>query len=282
MTSRSLLFVPGDKPAMLQKAADCGADALIVDLEDAVAPARKAVAREVTAAWLAESESFDFECWVRVNGGTIMNDDLAEVGAVLHDGIMLPKAKTTADVSRALTALTAVAPRAGLIVLVETAGAIVAVNDIARLPGVRRLMLGEIDLGAELRMELDVPAWDAIRVVVVVASVGAGLEASIAGIDPDFSDPARVEADTRRLAAMGFGGRAAIHPAQVAPINRAFTPTAEQVRKAADALARHEVALAAGIGAYTDDRGHMVDEAVLRRARQTLEAARRAGIDVPG
>lgn len=265
MTPRSLLFVPGDQPAMLEKAANRGADALIVDLEDAVAPSRKAMARQLAAAWLAESDSYDFECWVRVNGGAFLNDDLAVLGAVLRDGIMLPKAETTADVSAAITALTAVAPRAGIIVLIETAGAIVAVNDIAGLSGVRRLMLGEVDLGAELRMELDVPAWDAVRVDVVVASVAAGLEAPIAGIDPDFSDPARIEADTRCLAAMGFGGRAAIHPAQVAPINRAFAPTAEQVRTAVEALARHEAALAAGIGAYTDDGGHMVDEALLRR-----------------
>ena len=267
---------------MLQKATTRGADALIVDLEDAVAPMRKAMARELTAAWLRESNSFDFECWVRVNGGTTMKEDLAEVGAVLRDGIMLPKAQTTEDVSMAVTALTAVAPSAGLIVLVETAGAMVGVSAIARLPGVRRLMLGEVDLGAELRMEFDVPAWDAVRVDVVMASAAAGLEAPIAGIDPDFSNPARVEADSRRLAAMGFGGRAAIHPAQVAPINRAFTPTADQVRMASEALAHHEAALAAGIGAYADDRGHMVDEAFLRRARRTLEAARRAGVDVPG
>ena len=267
---------------MLQKAATREADALIVDLEDAVAPSRKAMARVVTAGWLGESDSFAFECWVRVNGGAIMMEDLAEVGAVLRDGIMLPKSQSTTDVSMAVTALTAVAPKAGLIVLVETARAMVAVNDIARLNGVRRLMLGEVDLGAELRMELDATAWDAVRVDIVVASAAAGLEAPIAGIDPDFSDPARVEADTRRLAAVGFGGRAAIHPAQVAPINRAFAPTAEQVRRASDALARHEAALAAGIGAYTDDRGHMVDEALLRRARRTLEAARRAGIEVPG
>ncbi len=282
MTSRSLLFVPGDQPAMLQKAVHRGADALIVDLEDAVAPTRKAEAREITATWLSESDSFDFECWVRVNGGTSMNDDLAALGALLRDGIMLPKGESPADVGAAVTAVTAVAPSAGLIVLVETAKALVLVNDIARVPGVRRLMLGEIDLGAELRMEPFVAAWDAVRVDVVMASVAAGLEAPIAGIDPDFSDEARVEADTRRLAAMGFGGRAAIHPAQVAPINRAFIPTAEQVRMAAEAVARHEAALTAGVGAYTDDRGHMVDEALLRRARRTLDDARRAGIDISG
>jgi citrate lyase subunit beta / citryl-CoA lyase len=282
MTSRSLLFVPGDQPAMLQKALHRGADALIVDLEDAVAPTRKAKARELTATWLSESDSFEFECWVRVNGGTSMNDDLAALGALLRDGIMLPKGESAADVGAAVTAVTTVAPSAGVIVLVETAKALVVVNDIARVPGVRRLMLGEIDLGAELRMEPDLPAWDAVRVDVVVTSVAAGLEAPIAGIDPDFSDQARVEADTRRLAAMGFGGRAAIHPAQVAPINRAFIPTAEQVRIAAEALARHEAALTAGVGAYTDDRGHMVDEALLRRARRTLDDARRAGIDISG
>jgi citrate lyase subunit beta/citryl-CoA lyase len=129
-------------------------------------------------------------------------------------------------------------------------------------------------------MEPDSPGWDVIRVSVVVASAAAGLAAPIAGVDPAFDDPERIEADTRRLAHMGFGGRAAIHPAQVEPINRAFVPSTAQVRNALDILSRHEAAAAQGAGTYRDGQGRMVDEAVVRQARRTIDLARVAGVEV--
>ncbi len=262
---------------MSAHAAERGADGLIVDLEDAVADAHKVAARDGAATFFSSTPPTDNECWLRVNPET-MAEDLAAVGDALADGIVLPKASSAAEMETAIAELRRVAHGADVIALVETAGASVEVDAIARLPGVTRLMLGEMDLGADLGMEPDSPGWDAIRVSVVVASAAARLTAPIAGVEPAFDDPERIEADTRRLAQMGFGGRGAIDPAQVDPINRAFVPSTEQIRNALDILSRHEAAVAEGVGAYRDGQGRMVDEAVVRQARRTVESARAAGV----
>jgi citrate lyase subunit beta/citryl-CoA lyase len=280
MIARSLLFVPGDKPRMLEKAGTRGAHGLIIDLEDAVAPTRKEESRRVVAAWLADWASLHGECWVRINAGSTGMADLEALGPLLREGVMVPKAESPGDLERVAAHTAAYAPDAGIIALIETAGALLGVAEIARLAGVRRLMLGTIDLGAELGLASDAPAWDAVGLAIVAASAAAHIEPPLAGIDVDFGDPDRLESETRMLAASGFGGRPAIHPAQIEAINRAFTPTIEEARAAMAALARHASALTDGQGAYTDEEGRMVDEAVLRRARHVVEEARRAGIEL--
>jgi citrate lyase subunit beta/citryl-CoA lyase len=117
------------------------------------------------------------------------------------------------------------------------------------------------------------PAWDSLRAAVVIASVAAGIEPPIGPVDPDFSSPERLEAETRHLKDMGYASRAVIHPAQVPPVHRGLAPTPEELDKARKLLATHEEALARGEGVGVDDEGNLIDEAFVRRARRIVDSA---------
>ncbi|MGD2101132.1 MAG: aldolase/citrate lyase family protein [Acidimicrobiia bacterium] len=277
--ARSLLFVPGDRAEMLDRASTRGADGLIVDLEDSVAPSRKSVARARVAAWLERSHDPPGEVWVRVSGLETLDQDLREIGPFILEGLVLPKVTSTRDVEIVRARLHEISPTARVVVLIETASALREVDRIAEIPSVSRLMLGDIDLGAELSLPPNSSAWDPIRVALTVASAAAGIEGPVAGVDPDFSEMSSFEAETRHWASLGYTGRAAIHPAQVAPINQVFTPTPQAVKAAEAALAAHEEKLARGRGSHADDEGRMVDEATLRRSRSLIRRAQLAGMD---
>lgn len=257
---------------MLTKAAGRGADALILDLEDAVAPANKQSARQIVADWLEHRDDTSTPVWVRINGEAEGEDDFATLAPQDFDGVMIPKAKDADEVARWSKQVTAA--DLALLVLIETAGALQEVDHIAAIRGVYQLMIGEADLGAELGMTGAHPVWDSLRAEAVVASAAAGIAAPIGPVDPDFSSPERLEVETRHLYDMGFGSRAIIHPAQISPVHRAMTPSKEEVEEARRLLARHEQALASGEGAYRGDGGELVDEAFVRRARRVLATAR--------
>jgi citrate lyase subunit beta/citryl-CoA lyase len=138
------------------------------------------------------------------------------------------------------------------------------------------MMIGELDLGAELGVDpTATEAMMPLRMEVVVASAAAGIAPPLGPVLADFRDLDELAVDTRRLARQGFGSRPAIHPAQVAVINAAFTPGPVEVARARRMVEMYEAALAAGKGAATDQDGRMVDEAVIRVARRVLDAARR-------
>lgn len=257
---------------MLAKAAGRGADALIVDLEDAIAPANKQSARQTVADWLEHREETPIPIWVRINGKEEGEDDFASLAPQDFDGVMIPKADSADTVSR--WSKKADGAGLGLAVLIETAGALRDVDEIAAIPGVTRLMIGEADLGAELGMTATHPVWDALRAQVVVAAAAAGIAAPIGPVNPDFSSPELLETETRHLYDMGFGSRAIIHPAQIAPVQRAMTPSDTEVEQARRLLERHERALASGEGAYRGNEGELVDEAFVRRARRVLAMER--------
>jgi citrate lyase subunit beta/citryl-CoA lyase len=276
MVARTYLFVPGDRLEMLAKSERRGADAVIVDLEDAVAPSVKEAAREAMASWLTTPRQGG-ERWVRVNPGEALVDDVAAIAAHI-DGIMLPKVRSAGDVITAVGVL----DRAGLgearvIVLIETARAVLAVAEIATAPRVHQMMTGEMDLGSELRIDPSSPAWLPIRLQLVVASAAAGIEAPLGPVDPDFSDPERLRAETRALYDIGFRSRPAIHPAQVPVFNEALTPSPDEVAEAERLVGAFDAAVADGRGAFADVDGRMIDEAMVKVARATLESARRAG-----
>jgi citrate lyase subunit beta/citryl-CoA lyase len=276
MVARTYLFVPGDRPEMLAKSERRGADAVIIDLEDAVAPSVKEAAREAMASWLTTPRQGG-ERWVRVNPGEALVDDVAAIAAHI-DGIMLPKVRSAGDVITAVGVL----DRAGLgearvIVLIETARAVLAVAEIATAPRVHQMMTGEMDLGSELRIDPSSPAWLPIRLQLVVASAAAGIEAPLGPVDPDFSDPERLRAETRALYDIGFRSRPAIHPAQVPVFNEALTPSPDEVAEAERLVGAFDAAVADGRGAFADVDGRMIDEAMVKVARATLESARRAG-----
>lgn len=281
--ARSYLYVPGDRPDRLALADRRGADAVIADLEDSVAPGSRADALLGVAAFLAQ-DGFAAQRWVRVEPSAGLDQLSAAVQPSLT-GIVLPKAEP-----ESLTALHDALSRCELVAgvpvgstvvlaLVESARGLRRLDEIAAAPRVVRLGLGEADLRAELGID---PSPDArellpLRLAVVVASAAAAIAPPVAPASTDFRDLEALRESTAALARLGFRARTSIHPAQVPVINAAFTPTADQVERALDVVAVYEAALAQGRGAAVARDGRMVDLAVVRWARDVL--SRRASPD---
>lgn len=280
---RSYLYVPGDRPDRLAGAAGRGADALIADLEDAVGQTAKDDARAVVSAWLREPERGGAgpACWVRINAESAAADLEAVVCGAL-DGVVVPKAEVEllalvdAEITKREQGIGAEPGSIGVLPLVETAQGLLDVTGLARAPRVRRLGIGEADLIAELGLAPgpDRTELAPLRLQVVVASAAARIAAPVAPTSTDFRDLAHFAATSRSLQALGFRGRTAIHPAQLAVINEVFTPAPEAVAAARALVRAFEQA---GSGVLVDERGRMVDAAVVRSARQVLELAGEPG-----
>ncbi|MEQ6902552.1 CoA ester lyase [Nocardioides sp. YIM 152588] len=278
--ARSALYVPGDAPEKLVKALGRGADEVIVDLEDAVAPHRKDLARKIVAEWLGEVKRTDVAVTVRVNSGELGLVDVAAIaGAPALAGVVLAKAESAADVLAVDRVLAASGSTAGVVPLLESAGSILRAAEIAAAPRVHRLQVGEADLRADLGVTLGPDERELLHVrsQVVLVSAAARIAPPIAPVSTDFRDLDALRASTEALARLGFVGRACIHPAQVAVINEVFTPSEEALAEAEDVLA---ALAAAGSGVAVDARGRMIDEAVARHARAVL--ARAPGRAAPG
>jgi citrate lyase subunit beta/citryl-CoA lyase len=286
MTARSYLFVPGDRNDMLSKAATRGADAIIADLEDAVAPAKKPHARGTVASWLDQAQGELPELWVRINNvpGLLADDIAAMIGPHLT-GIMVPKVRTVAELDEVSSLIDSQEVAAGmpagsvrLMPIVETAAGLLAVAGLATATRVTRLMIGEFDLAADLGIDAtDDPVMLPMRLAVVVASAAAGIEPPLGPVSADFRNLDALRAHTEDLSHRGFGARPAIHPAQVPAINEVFTPGPDDLAHARLVVDRYDAALASGSGATTDVDGTMLDEAVVRAARRTLERGGRYG-----
>jgi citrate lyase subunit beta/citryl-CoA lyase len=267
--ARSLLFVPGHQGARFDQACQSGADAIVLDLEDAVPPDRKEEARAQVAQWLAERERSEGTgplVVVRINGVSTPwhAADLALCGHDGVDALMLPKAED-ADVLRTIAASL---PAAALLPLVETARGIDRLDGIAAVPGVQRLVFGTIDFQADLDIEGDGPELLFFRSRIVLASRLAGLQPPVDGVSTAIDDPARIEADALQARRFGFGGKLCIHPKQVAVVNRSFSPTPAQV----DWARRVIDADAASGGAPVAVDGKMVDRPVVLKAQAVLRA----------
>lgn len=286
MTARSYLFVPGDRADMLDRVGQRRADAVIADLEDAVAPARKNVARETVGQWLDDLMEPPFEAWVRVNPSTdLLEDDMTAIFRPSLIGVMVPKVRSVDELHSIADLLGRLESAAGrprgdvkLLPIVETALGLLAVNDLARAPRVHQLMIGEYDLGAELGVD---PTHEAalipLRMQLVVASAAAAIEPPLGPVSTNYRDLESLRDETRRLVRLGFGSRPAIHPAQVPVFNEVLTPSQADVQRARRLVDLYESAISEGRGAVTDEEGKMVDEAVVKIARRVIESARRPG-----
>ena len=273
MKLRSLLFVPGDRPERMAKAAACGADALILDLEDSVAPIAKDAARAAVAAFLAGPRTLPLLVRVNPLDSGLIDDDLAAIRAHAPDGLVLPKAEGAASVE----ALAARAPLPILPVATETPAAVFMLGSYG---AVSRHLLGltwgaedlPAAIGAATSREADGGYTEPYRVVRSLALFGAhaaGVPA-IETVYPDFRDLDGLAAYAARGARDGFTGMMAIHPAQVAVINAAFTPSDAEVahaRAIVDLFAAHP-----GAGALQLD-GRMVDAPHLKQAQALLTRA---------
>jgi citrate lyase subunit beta / citryl-CoA lyase len=282
-TARSLLYVPGDRRDRLDGTPGRGADALILDLEDAVPAARKEPARQTVARWLGAQRADTPELWLRINAGSAGADVAACVTARVT-GLVAPKATVglLAEVDELLAAREAELglPRGrfAVLALIETAAGLLAAPEVAAAARVVRLGLGEVDLAAELGLVTTEPRAELapLRLQLVVASAAAGIAAPVGPTSTDFRDLDALRASTRALLRLGFRGRTAVHPAQLPVINDVFSPGGEEVEAARRLVAAYEDAQRRGTGVITDDRGRMVDTAVVRTARDVLARAERA------
>lgn len=268
---RSFLYVPGHREDLVAKAAHSGADALVVDLEDAVGPADKSLARRVVADWLGAPPPAP-ERWVRISGD-VLADDLDALTGHAPDGLFLATCRRVG-----LDRLEGWLTDAGMtdcrvVGLVEDAAGLLELPRLGDASHLLTVGIGMIDLLADLRISpRATAAVDALRLDVVVGAAAAGLAAPVAPTSPDFRDLDAFRTSTRALVDAGFRSRTAIHPAQVAVVNEVLTPTADELAEARDVIDRFD---RADGGVTTDARGAMIDLAVVRAARETVDRSQR-------
>jgi citrate lyase beta subunit len=262
---RSLLFAPGSDERKLAKALASAADAVVCDLEDAVARQDKEAAREVTRAALAGAGPGPARL-VRVNAvGTPWHDDDLALAATLDlDGVVLPKSSP-----EAIATLGADGPP--IVAIVETAMGLRQAFEIASQPRVAALVLGSVDLGAEVGLEPRPDAQEILyaRSKVAIDSAAAGLRGPFDVVHLDFGDDAGLEEQCRLGRALGFRGKACIHPAQIETINRVFAPSEDEIAWARRVVESFE-GQSDGVLAVN---GTMVDKPVVDRARRILREA---------
>jgi citrate lyase subunit beta/citryl-CoA lyase len=266
--ARSYLYVPGNRPDRFDKACAAGADAVIVDLEDAVPPAEKDAARAAIASWLSP----DRAVVVRVNdaGSEWFERDLAACDVPGVIGVILPKAEKIGE------AVVSLCRRRGmaLLPLIETAFGMAQAESVAATPCVQRVMFGTIDFQFELGIDGDGDELLAFRSRLVLASRLAGIQSPVDGPCTSWEDTELLVADSRRARKLGFGGKLCIHPRQVAHVNAAFAPTAEELE-----WARRVVAAAAeSKGAAVALDGRMIDRPVILKAEQIVREVERRGM----
>lgn len=277
--ARSFLFVPATSGRKIDKAYGSAADAIIIDLEDAVAIAEKPAARAALETIVPAAPPRP--TWIRVNatGTDFCFDDLQASCRRGVAGILLPKVESGEQV-RMVDWLMSQFERSGglpargiaLAGIVETARGLQNVGEIASAsPRLRRLMFGAVDLAADLAIDLgdDVGATTHARFAIACASRAAGLDAPV---DTAYTDIANVDGlrrTTTRAKALGFTGKACIHPTQIAVVNDVFTPSAVELAWAARVVETFDAAERQGLAAVTLD-GQMLDYPVVEKARRLL------------
>ena len=271
---RSLLFVPGHRQEMLAKAADRGADAVVLDLEDSVPVAMKDEARQHVAAALANwPAGSPVRRFVRINaprfGG--VDDDLRVLTGHHDVTIVVPKVDHVIE----LDPVRGSAEGRDIVVNIETPRSLLHAESFADAIDVTGLFLGGEDLSAAigLRRTPDGVELQAARWTLLLAARAAGI-AAWDSICPEFRDDAPLKRECDMAAAMGFDGKFAIHPAQIPTIHTAFTPSTEDVDNARRIVEAYDAAVTQGIGAVSVD-GAMVDPPVAERARAVLARAAR-------
>jgi len=274
------MFSPGDRPELMRKAADTGADSIVFDLEDAVAPGRKEEARAAVRDVLSDPDfDPDAEVCVRVTG-TETDRDLAVVagdGDASFDAVMLPKAESADAVEHLGDRIREHDRSAPVIALIETARGVLRAESIADAGPTDAVAFGAEDLSADLGATRTDEGTEVLyaRERTVAAAAAAGVDA-IDTVYTDFGDETGLAAETRFAATLGYDGKMAIHPSQVPVINDAFTPADDEVAWAERVLAAHEEAAADDRGVFEVD-GEMIDAPLVAQAERVREYARLAG-----
>lgn len=275
---RSWLFVPADSNKKMMKALECSADAIIFDLEDSVAPAQKPVARELLAL-LPERRRGEPQRWVRINplGTDSHRDDLDALEDLDVDGVVLPKAENGDDVADLAAALAPLNLPIHAIVT-ETAAALFGLLSYRECcSSLAAMSWGAEDLSAALGASSKYAAngelaftYQLARSLCLAGAVAAEVQ-PVDGVFADFRDEAGLMAEARAAASEGFTGKLAIHPAQVAPINAAFTPSEAELAHARAIVEAFDAEPDAGVLSVG---GRMVDRPHLVQARRVLARSR--------
>ena len=268
LAPRSYLFVPGNRPDRYAKAIAAGADAVIVDLEDAVPPDDKPSARAALAAWLSP----EHPVLMRVNAAESewFREDVALCKTQGVAGVLLPKAERVEDIR-------AIAEHSGtatpILPLIETARGFWNAHALAQGHKVQRFVFGSIDFQLDLGIQGEEEELLYFRSQLVLVSRVAGLEPPVDGITTAIDDAERVRSDTLRARRLGFGAKLCIHPRQVSPVNACFEPSAEEESWAIRIMEAAE----AVHGAAVSVDGKMVDRPVIARAETILTRIKQRG-----
>lgn len=270
--ARTFLFVPATRPERFAKALASGADAVIVDLEDAVAPTDKEHARaQLAAAWPALTAQQRQRLLFRINAaGTAWHEpDVALARVLAPAALMVSKAES---VSGLAAVANAAAAGCALVPLIESLAGLDALDMLARAPQVIRIAFGHLDFQLDVGMAAGPEEHELspVRLAVVLSSRRAGLPAPIDGVTVATDDEERLRRDITRAKRLGFGGKLCIHPAQVEHVNAGFSPDAAELAWAERVVAALQ---AAGGGVVTLD-GRMVDAPVLQLAQRTIARKR--------
>ncbi len=268
---RSFLFVPGDRPERFDKAASSGADAVCIDLEDAVSPANKEAARRETLGYLSASSARAASVGLRINSLETV-DGYRDVVALADSGatpafILTPKVRAGSNIDQLRAAIGRIAP---LWALMETPEALQNAAALAVSIGAEGgIVFGGADLSAALGSDMSWESLYSARAALIAAAALSGCQA----LDVpylDVRDTKGLIAETRRVKAMGFTGRSCIHPDQVGPINDIYTPSTEEIAKAEAIIAAYEN----NSGRVLLHEGRLVEKPVLAAARRVLARRR--------
>ncbi len=275
MVRRSVLFTPGDRPEMMRKAPKTGADTIVFDLEDAVSLEQKATARKAVYEVLTDP-AFDPACEVCVR---VNPDPTADLEVLLGDeatdpfrldALVLPKVTSNDDVETLVAQVAAHGRSFPVLALIESAPGVLAAPEIARVPATDALIFGAEDFATDIGATRTPDGLEVLyaRQRVVVAAASAGCEA-IDTVFTEFADEDGLLEAARVAREFGYDGKLAIHPAQVDPITRAFTPTEDELAWARRVLEAEAEADAAGRGVFEVD-GEMIDGPLIERAKQIV------------
>jgi citrate lyase subunit beta/citryl-CoA lyase len=288
---RSYLFAPGNNQKLLNKVFNAGADAVVLDLEDAVPLSEKGEARSVVAKVL-ENRARDTTppAYVRINGldTDLWEEDLAVVVGPGLKGIRIPKLESAEEVMQVVAVLETTEQHRGItagsievVCTIETAKGVWAAPQLARCPRVTNITFGATDFAQDLGIEAGPDELEtlAARSRIVLASRVAGIDPPIASVYIDLTDEEGLRRSTEANRRMGFFGRSVIHPKQIPVVHEAFTPTPEAIRRAKKIIEALDRAEAEGKGTTTTEDGQFVDIAVVRRARGVIALAQALNIE---
>lgn len=261
------LFVPATRPERFRKAADSGTDAIIIDLEDAVPAREKERARDALTS--GALDGLAVPVFLRINSRTTPwhDHDLAAAGRLPIAGIMLPKTERASDLARVARGLSQDVP---VIALIETALGIANMRQIGKASNLAQIAFGSVDFALDIAAAHERESLAFARGQIVLYSRVYSLPAPLDGVTVDTSDPSAIASDSAHSAAMGFGGKLAIHPTQIGPIHNAFRPSPQEVDWANRVLAAERAA--GGLATQLD--GVMIDAPISERARRVLAKAK--------